>query len=113
MEAEIMKLAVELDQVELLKRLVDAEIERRCQAIEDIVAAGYGDYIGKRAESNAEAVKSAILVLVHSDLAALERMLACVEVKPEEEPVEEVKPEEEAPPAEEPEPGKKPGKSKA
>ncbi|GAI94153.1 unnamed protein product, partial [marine sediment metagenome] len=112
-EAKIMELAVALDEVELLSRLVDAEIERRCQAIDDIIQRAYDVVPAKHTDKAIAEVKAAILVLVHSDLAALERKLACVEpkleVKPEPEP--EVKPEPEPEPK--PEPGKEPAKSKA
>lgn len=113
MEAEIVKLAVELGQVKLLKKLVSEQLDRRCAAIDDIVATGYGEFIGKRAESNQEAVKAAILELVRGDLASLERSLAALAVEPEAEPEPEpeVKPEAEV--KVEVKPEEKPGKTKA
>ncbi|MBA7577936.1 hypothetical protein ES708_19792 [subsurface metagenome] len=113
MKAENKAIQVTDVEVDLLRELVQAELARSCAVIDDIVAAGYGEFIGKRAESNAEAVKVAVLALVRSPLADLERKLACVEVKPEPEPEPEpeVKPEPE--PEVKPEPGKEQGKSKA
>ena len=80
--------AVELGYMPLLKRLVSEELDRRIAVLDDIVSGGYGDYIGKRAESNQEALKAAILELVRSPLASLERSLACIKVEPEPEPEE-------------------------
>ena len=100
-------------EAELLSRLVDEELDRRCAAIDDIIQRVYDVVPGKHTEKAIAEVKKAILELVRSPLADLERKLACVEVKPEEEPEEEPAVEEEAPPAEEPEPGKEPAKSKA
>ncbi len=113
MERQRIPLRVEVEEVELLSRLVDAELDRRCQAIDDIIQRVYDIVPAKHTDKAIAEVKSAILVLVHSSLATLERKLAYDVVEPEEKPVEEVKPEEEAPPAEEPVPGKEPGKSKA
>lgn len=112
-ESEITKLALELSRVPLLKKLVGDELDRRCQAIEDIVASGYGQHIGMRAEDNQAAVKAAVLELVRSPLADLERQLAALPVEPEPEPVEAVKPEELPAAAEEQKPEGKPAKAKA
>ncbi len=100
-------------EADLLRKLVDEEFARQLKAIDDIVAAGYGEFIGKRAESNAEAVKAAIVDLIMSPLADLKRKLACVDVapEPEPEPEPEVKPEPEV--EVKPEPEAKPAKSKA
>lgn len=86
--SEQMMLAVESGDVALLKKLVREELDRRCQAIDNIIAQGYGEYIGKRAEGNAEAVKTAVLELVRSPLAFLELKLEALEVKAPEEPEE-------------------------
>ena len=113
MSLERKGLRVGVEEAELLSRLVDAELDRRVAVIDDTIQRVYDVVPAKHTDKAIAEVKAAILVLVHSDLAALERKLACVEVEPEEEPVEEVKPEEEAPPAEEPELEAKPAKSKA
>ncbi len=113
MEADRKAIKVEVEEVELLSRLVDAELNRRCADIDDIIQRVYDVVPAKHTDKAIAEVKAAILVLVHSDLAALERKLACVEPKlePEPEPEPEVKPE--VKPEPEPEPGKEPGKSKA
>lgn len=113
MDAEIVELAVELGHVDLLKRLVNDDIDRRCVAIDDIIQRVYDVIPAKHTETAVAEVKAAVLALVRSPLAELERKLACVGVKPVEEPVEAVKPEEEAPPAEEVKPEEKPAKAKA
>jgi len=92
-----MMLAVESGDIATLKKLVNEELDRRCQAIDDIIVQGYGEYIGKRAEGNREAVKTVVLELVRSPLAILELKLEALEVKVEVKP----KPEPEA----KPEPG--------
>lgn len=74
-EAEIVEFLVKYGEGDLLKRLVKAELDRKCQAIDDIVVQGYGEYIGKHGESNQEAVKVAVLELGRSPLADLERKL--------------------------------------
>jgi outer membrane biosynthesis protein TonB len=106
-------LKVEVEEVELLSRLVDAELNRRVAAIDELILRVYSVQPARHTEEAIAEVKAAILVLVHSDLAALERKLACVEPKlePEPEPEPEVKPEPE--PEVKPEPEPKPGKSKA
>ncbi len=106
-------LPVVKDEADLLKKLVSDELDRRCQAIDDIIQRVYDVVPAKHTEKAIAEVKVAILELVHSPLADLERKLACVEVEPEvePEPEPEVKPEPEVEP--EPEPGKEPGKSKA
>lgn len=97
----------------LLKKLVNDELDRRCQAIDDIIQRVYDIVPAKHTDKAIAEVKAAILELVRSPLADLERKLACVQVEPEEAPVEEVKPEEEAAPAVEPAPEPEPRKSKA
>lgn len=69
--------------VELLRKLVSEELDRRCAAIDDIVVAGYGSFIGKRSETNQAAVKVAVLEFVRSPLADLERKLGAEPVKVE------------------------------
>ncbi len=86
-------------EVDLLSKLVLDELDRRCAAIDDIVVQGYGEYIGKRAEGNQEALKAGVLELVRSPLADLERKLACVEPEPEEKPAEVAEPAEGEAPA--------------
>jgi len=112
MDREMVKLAVELDEVDLLRKLVSGELDRRCQAVDDIIVRVY-DVVPARHEAKAtDEIKSAVLELVRSNLADLERKLACVEVKPEPEPEPEpeVKPEPE--PEVKPEPVPEPAKSK-
>lgn len=67
---------------DLLRELVAAELDRRVAAIDDIVVSGYGSFIGKRAEDNAAKLRAAIVELVLSPLADLERELAAEPVKP-------------------------------
>lgn len=85
---EEMVLAVVSGDVELLKKLVSEELDRRCVAIDDIIVRGYGEFIGKRAESNQAAVKAAVLELVRSPLADLERKLEALPIEPEVKPEE-------------------------
>ena len=86
MANEAMTLAVAMGDVALLKKLVSEELDRRCAAIDNIVVQGYGEYIGKRAEGNQEAVKVAVLDLVRSPLALLELKIEALPVEPEPEP---------------------------
>ncbi|MBA7580028.1 hypothetical protein ES708_21914 [subsurface metagenome] len=106
-------LPVVRNEADLLKRLVDGELGRRCVAIDDIIVRVYDVVPAKHTEKAIAEIKVAILELVRSPLADLERKLACVEVEPEPEPEPEpeVKPEPE--PEVKPEPEPEPGKSKA
>jgi len=108
-----MAIRVWAEEVDLIRKLVDVELALRCQAIDDVIQRVYQVEPARHTDKAITEVKAAILDLVRSPLADLEAMLACVEVEPGEEPVEEVKPGEEAPPVEKPEPGKEPAKSKA
>lgn len=109
------KVAIEVTDVEeeLLAKLVDEELFRRCQAIDDIIQRVYDVVPAKHTEKAIAEVKAAILELVRSPLADLERKLEWVEVEkwPEEMLEPEVEPEPEPEPEKEPE--KEPGKSKA
>lgn len=87
MECERRMLEVAKGDVELLRSLVAGELDRRMTAIDDIVVAGYGSFIGKRAETNRDAVKVAVMELVRSPLADMERKLGAESVKVEEKPV--------------------------
>ncbi len=106
-------LPVVKDEADLLKKLVDEELDRRCQAIDDIIQRVYEVVPAKHTEKAIAEVKVAVLELVRSPLADLERKLACVEVEPEVEPEPEPEPKPEPEVEPEPEPGKEPGKSKA
>ncbi|MBA7578325.1 hypothetical protein ES708_22676 [subsurface metagenome] len=110
---ERMVIRVHAEEVDLLGGLVDSELDRRCAAIDVIVQRVYDVVPAKHTEKAIAEVKAAILELVRSPLADLERKLAIVlvvaEIEPEEEP--EVKPEEE--PEVKPEPEVEPAKSKA
>ncbi|MBA7544050.1 hypothetical protein ES705_36396 [subsurface metagenome] len=112
-EREKMVLRVLEPEVELLSALVDSELDRRVAAIDDIVVRAYDVVPAKRTQEAISEVKVAIMVLVRSNLAGLERKLACVEVEPEPEPEPEPEVEPEPEPEVKPEPGKEPGKSKA
>ncbi|MBA7667897.1 hypothetical protein ES703_75998 [subsurface metagenome] len=106
-------LPVVKDEADLLKKLVSDELDRRCQAIDDIIQRGYDVVPAKHTEKAIAEVKVAILELVRSPLADLERKLACVEVEPEPEPEPEPAVEPEVEPEVVPEPGKEPAKAKA
>ncbi|MBA7577942.1 hypothetical protein ES708_19798 [subsurface metagenome] len=106
-------LPVVKDEWDLLKKLVDDELDRRCVAIDDIIVKVYAVVPARHEEKAIAEVKVAILELVRSPLADLERKLEARAVEPEEEPEPEpeVKPEPEV--EVEPEPEPEPGKSKA
>ena len=106
-------LPVVKNEADLLKKLVDEELDRRCAAIDDIIVRAYDVVPAKHTQEAISEVKVAILVLVRSPLAEVERKLACVEVEPEPEPEPEpeVKPEPEV--EVKPEPEAKPAKAKA
>jgi len=110
---KVASLMIEIGEVDLLKKLVDDELNRQCQAIDDIVQRVYDVTPAKHTEKAIAEVKVAMLELVRSPLADLERKLASigVEPKPELEPEPEVNSEPGVEP--EPEPGKEPAKSKA
>ncbi|MBA7542314.1 hypothetical protein ES705_34635 [subsurface metagenome] len=100
-------------EADLLKKLVRDEIDRRCVDIDETIMRAYAVVPAKHTIEAIAEVQLAILVLVHSPLADLERKLSCIEPAAAEEPAEEPEPGEEPAPAEEPEPGKKPAKAKA
>ncbi|GAI59589.1 unnamed protein product [marine sediment metagenome] len=108
MERKKMVLQVVEPEAELLSKLVDEELDRRCQVIDNIIQRVYDVLPPKHTEKAIAEVKVAVLELVRSPLADLERKLACVGVEPEKEPEPEpdVKPEPgvEAKPEPEPEP---------
>ncbi len=106
-------LALVKGEVDLLAKLVSEELDRECQEIDGIIQRAYDVAPPKHTEKAIAEVKVAILELVRSPLADLERKLACVEVEPEPEPEPEpeVKPEPE--PEVEPKPEKEPVKGKA
>lgn len=86
METKEMVLAVVSGEVVLLKELVSAEIARLCQEIDGIIQRVYDVVPAKHTEKAIAEVKAAILDLVRSPLADLERKLEELVVKPEEEP---------------------------
>jgi len=100
-------------EVDLLRELVQAELDRCCAVIDDIIVRAYDVVPAKHTDKAIAEIKTAILELVRSPLADLEKKLACVEVEPEAEPEPEpeVKPEPE--PEVKPEPEAGPAKSKA
>lgn len=100
-------------EVDLLAKLVSEELNRRCQAIDDIIIRVYDVVPAKHTEKAIAEVKAGILELVRSPLADLERKLVCVVVEPEPEvePEAEVEPEPEAEVA--PKPEKEQAKGKA
>ncbi|MBA7669844.1 hypothetical protein ES703_77982 [subsurface metagenome] len=106
MVRERMMLPMVRDGVELLSRLVLDELDRKVSAIDDTILRVYDVLPAKHTEKAIAEIKAGILGLVRSPLADMERKLACVEVKPEEEP--EPEPEVEPEPGKEPEP--EPGK---
>ncbi len=81
-------------EVDLLSKLVLDELDRRCVAIDEIIQRVYDVTPAKHTEKAIAEVKIAVMELVRSSLADLERKLACVEPEPEVEPEEVVKPEE-------------------
>ncbi len=87
-------------EADLLSKLVLDELDRRCVAIDEIIQRVYDVTPAKHTEKAIAEVKVAVLELVRSPLADLERKLACVEPEPEEKPAEVAKPEEVAEPAE-------------
>ena len=93
-------LPVVKDEADLLSKLVQDELDRRCLAIDEIIQRVYDVVPAKHTEKAIAEVKTAILELVRSPLADLERKLACVEPEPEEKPAEVAEPEEVAEPAE-------------
>lgn len=113
MGAEKVVLRVTETEEGVLAALVDNELDRRIEGIDSLIQQVYDVVPAKHTEPAIAQVRAAILSLVRSPLADLERKLACAEVEPEPEPAAEVKPEVEAPPAEEPKPEEAPGKSKA
>ena len=113
MEAMKSMVGVIKSEVELLKRLVAAELDRQCADIDELIQRVYEVVPAKHTEQAIVEVKAAVLELVKSPLADLERKLAAIEVEPEEKPAEEVKPEEEAAPAEDPKVEEEPRGSKA
>ncbi len=95
-------LAVLKGEADLLTKLVSDQLDRRCEAIDDIIQRVFNVMPSMHTEQAVAEVKVAVLELVRSSLADLERKLACVGVEPE----GEVKPEPEVEP--EPEAGAKP-----
>ena len=110
---KVASLMIEIGEVDLLKKLVDDELNRRCQGIDDVVQRVYSIDPSRHTEKAIAEVKVAVLELVRSPLAELERKLACIGVEPNREP--EPEPEVKLEPGVEPElePGKEPAKSKA
>ncbi len=98
-------LAVLKAEADQLSKLVSDELDARCEAIDDIIQRVYVTDLSRHTEKAIAEVKVAVLELVRSPLAELERKLACVRVEPEKEPGPE--PEVEPEPGVEPEP--KPG----
>ncbi|MBA7542198.1 hypothetical protein ES705_34517 [subsurface metagenome] len=113
MERERMGIRVWAEEVDLLKELVDAEIDRRCVALDDIILRVYAVQPHLHTDKAIAEVKAAVLELVRSPLADLEGKLACVEVEPEPEPEPEVEVKPEPEVEVETKPGKEPGKAKA
>lgn len=113
MSDERMVIRVHAEEVDLLGALVNSELDRRVAAIDDIIVRAYDVIPAKHTQEAISEVKVAILVLVRSPLAEVERKLSCVEVEPEPEPEPEpeVKPEPEV--EVKPEPEAKPAKAKA
>lgn len=113
MERERMVVRCFAEEVDLLTKLVSDELDRRCQVIDDIVQRVYDILPARHTEKAIAEVKAAVLELVRSPLADLERKLAGIEVEPEPEPAEVAKPKVEAVPAVEveavPAEGKAPG----
>ncbi|GAI76245.1 unnamed protein product, partial [marine sediment metagenome] len=97
-------------EADLLRRLVSEELDRMCQAVDEIIQRVYEVVPMKHTEEAIAEVKAAVLELVRSPLADLEKKLACVEVEPEPEPEPEPEikpgPEPEIKPEPEPEPAK-------
>lgn len=107
------KLALAGSEAKLLEGLVAAELDRRCAGIDEIIQQVYQVVPAKHTEQAISEIKVAVLELVRSPLADLERKLAAMEVEPgeEPEPEPEVKPGAEV--KAEPDPATEPAKSKA
>ena len=101
MERERMLLRCFAEEVDLLTKLVSDELDRRCQAVDEIINRVYDVLPARHTEKAIAEVKAAVLELVRSPLADLERKLAGVDVEPEVKPAEAVKPAEEVVPVEE------------
>ena len=101
MKAENVAIQVTDKEEDLLLKLVCDELDRRCQVIDELIQLVYDVTPLKHTEEAIAKVKTAILELVRSPLADLERKLACVEVEPEEKPAEVAEPGEVVKPAEE------------
>jgi len=108
-----MVLPVTDTEAELLSALVDGELNRICAAIDDTIVRAYDVVPAKHTEKAIAEIKKAILGLVRSPLAELERKLAICEPEPEPEVKPEPEPEPEVKPEPEPEPEKEPAKAKA
>lgn len=112
-DIKVASLMIEIGEADLLRKLVGEELDRRCQVIDDIIVRAYDVVPAKHTNKALTEVKVAILELVRSPMADLERKLACVGVKPEAEPKPEPEPMHEPEDEVEPEPKPEPAKSKA
>lgn len=80
-------LAIANGDIAVLRELVAAELARRVAAIDDIIMAQYRPSPSYHTEAAIAAISGAILSLVRSPLADLERKLGAEPVKPAEAPV--------------------------
>lgn len=111
MERERMLLRCFAEEVDLLTKLVSDELDRRCQVVDELINQVYDVLPARHTEKAIAAVKAAVLELVRSPLADLERKLAGVEPEPEPEPEPGAEPEPEPGAEPEPEPGVEPAKA--
>ena len=86
MDCEVRMLEVAKGDVELLRKLVSDELDRRCAAIDDLIVAQYQVRSDRHIETAIAAVKLVVMELVRSPLAGLERKLGPEPVKVEEKP---------------------------
>jgi len=81
MERGKIRQAVECGGAEVLRELVSAELERRVLAIDDIVVAAYQVRADKHEPAAIDKLRVAVLSLVRSPLADLERTLRADQVE--------------------------------
>jgi len=98
--------------LDLLRQLVSQELDRRVAAIDDIVVAQYQVQPNRHTEEAIAALKVAVMALVRSPLADMERKLGVCEAEPAAEPVSDVEAEAEVEAKVKPEPEPERSKSR-
>lgn len=82
MVCEVKTMHMSEEEVALVKKLVADELTQRLSGIEDSIVAEMGTYSSKWTEDSRAATRVAIVELVRSPLAYLERKLGIVPVEP-------------------------------